>query len=80
MNLKWIKDLSDDERKEFKESRLASQLVLTKLKALLEEELEQSIKETSSEKNYEKPSWAFLQAHKLGEQEALRKVIKLLED
>jgi len=44
----------------------------------LEEILRRKIKEGSSEKDYENPSWAFLQADRIGYNRAIKEVISLI--
>jgi len=77
---KWVKHLkTDDERKEFLAKLVASKDVLERLQKLLEEDLKSSSTQSLSKEKYECPNWPYLQADKVGEERALRKVIKIID-
>lgn len=80
MNLKITKGLDAERKKEMKEAFLASLTIRQRLCEVLKEELEESVKAMSRSTAFESPAWAEYQAFRLGEQEALRKMISLLED
>lgn len=80
MNLKITKGLEEQRKKEIKEAFIASHTIRERLRQVVQEELDELIKEMARTQNFEKPAWAEYQAYHLGEQEALRKMIKLLED
>lgn len=80
MNMKLLKGLPRELHDEFKQQYKESRTVIEQLVATLEAELEESIRETSKKDKFYMPAWSEYVAHRLGEQEALRTVINLLKD
>ena len=80
MNIKITKGLETQRKKEIKEAYIASHTIRERLRSVLHEELDDSIKAMSKQVSFESPAWSEHQAFRLGEQEAIRKVIALLED
>lgn len=80
MNLKITKGLENQRKKEIKEAWIASHTIRERLREVLAEELDEIIREASRKSTFEKPAWSEYQAYNLGEQEALRKIINILED
>lgn len=79
MDLKWFAGLSDQERKELKQQLIESRNVLERLDKILNKALKDSVEEMSKKDKFFMPAWSEYTAHALGEQEALRTVIKLLK-
>lgn len=76
----WTKHLkTPEEREKFLKTLRNSQFILSRLKALIEERLEEKQSLEVNDKTYEIPSWSHKQAHINGAKEELRKTIKLLE-
>lgn len=79
-NTKWFKGLTKEQQAEMKEQLVASKNVMSRLSLLLSNELEESYKSMAKESNFTLPAWSEHQAYLLGEQEALRKFIKMIEE
>jgi len=78
LSSQWTNGLPPKDKTEFKKRIVASRDVLNRLKKMLEEDLQASLKEAAKEDNYSLPAWSEFQAAKLGEQKKLRMVIDLL--
>lgn len=77
MQTQWFSHLPKDKHEEVKKIVLGSTKVLDILHNIV---YNMSIVESKpSTKDYDSPSWAYLQAHKNGRIEALREIAKLLE-
>lgn len=79
MNTRWLKAYKESERAAAKQQIKNAKLVLEQLAVLVQEDLDQSIKEMSSRKHFESFSWEDKMAHYLGEQTALRSIISLID-
>lgn len=74
-----IERLLDDTQKErVKEALPFATPFLNALTSRLEKEIEDSIKEDESIKDFESPSWALLKAERLGYRRGIRKVLDIL--
>ena len=80
MNVKWTKGLDKQQTIEMKTNFIESRLTRERLKKILEDELDGSIKEASSKEHFFMPAWSEYQASLLGEQRAYRKLINLIEE
>lgn len=80
MNLKITKGLEAQRKKEIKEAFISAATIRERLREVIGDDLEDSVKAMAKEAKFDKPAWAEYQAYRLGEQEALRKMIALLED
>lgn len=78
MNLRWLKGLQEKDKAVMKARVMESHDVLTQLTSILEADLETSYTQMAKEGKYESPAWSEYQAHKLGEQACLRKLLELL--
>lgn len=79
MNKKWISHLkTKEEREKFKQYLFSCNDGLHRLSEILSEELESTVKDMSTEDNYDSPAWAEQQADRLGKIRTLRKVIDLI--
>ena len=77
---KWVKNLKTDQSKqEFLAKLMASKDVLLRLSALIEEDLAASDTNALNKDKYDCANWAYLQADKVGEQRALKKVLKIID-
>ena len=73
---RWTQHLSnEDEKLRFKSSVLGSKVVLQRLGDILDEMDKGAIQAELSPSNYDKPSWAYKQAHNNG----LRHAISLIK-
>lgn len=80
-NSTWFKKCKTErEKKELRADIANARYVLNTLHAILEGYIASSQSRQSDENNYEKPSWAYLQADKIGEIRAFNKVISLIEE
>lgn len=71
----WLKHLSDPDHRENLEKTIRNNSVLFKRVLDILAEMEQSIlSEERTKTQYETPSWAYLQAHKNGSLETLKKL------
>lgn len=74
---KWFKICNDEsEREELQELLSNNSVIVTKLKEIIESEL--SASQVSVRSDYDKPSWAYYQAHKNGEIDMLNKILNIL--
>lgn len=76
LNTRWTKGLQGEKKDNLEKLVRNSHIVLSRLKDILEEDLEsfQKVGET----DYESPGWAYLQAHMNGKQDYARQVLRLL--
>lgn len=80
MNIKWTRGLDVKQAKELKAQIADARPVLQRLVKLLEDELEQSRKEMANKDNFFMPAWSEYQAHRLGEQEAIKMLIEFIKE
>jgi uncharacterized protein YdhG (YjbR/CyaY superfamily) len=80
MNLKITKGLEAQRKKEIKEAYISAHTIRERLREILEQEIQDLYKKMATEANFDKPAWSQHHAYLLGESEALRKLINLLED
>lgn len=78
MYLKWAK--TEEEKKTFVGQALAAQPFIKKLINILEKDYDALEEQRVSREQYDKSSWPFYQADKIGEQRAYKKIIKLLNN
>lgn len=79
ISTRWTKHLkAKADKEEFRKEVIASRHVLKVLKSLLEEDLRASQTSQESEEGYALPSWPYKQADAIGEQRAIKKVIKMI--
>ena len=79
MQTQWFKSLKESDKASVKQQVKNAKPVLDRLAKLLQEDLEFSIKQMSSRNNFDSPSWDSKMAHYLGEQTALRSILKLID-
>jgi hypothetical protein len=77
LNTRWTKGLQGEKKEGLEKLVRNSHIVLSRLKTILEEDLEffQKVVET----DYDSPSWHFRQAHLNGKQDYARQMLRLLE-
>lgn len=80
MKTTWTKGLDAKDQDELKGDFLSSRLVRHRLKALLEDKINESVKGSRNKDSYESPSWAYLQADARGYERALSEIISLISD
>lgn len=79
MQTRWLKYAKESDKASVKQQVKNAKPVLDRLAKLLNEELEKSMKDMSSRNNFESPAWDSKMAHYLGEQTALRSILKLID-
>jgi hypothetical protein len=79
MKLRWFKNLKESDKAVVKTQIKSSKPVLDRLAYLLQEDLEDSLRYMASRNNFDDPSWDNRMAHYLGEQSALRSILKLID-
>jgi len=77
LNTRWTKGLQGEKKENLEKLVRNSHIVLSRLKTILEEDLDALQK--VGEVDYEKPSWAFHQAHTNGKQDYARQMLRLFE-
>lgn len=78
MQTRWFKNLKESDKAPVKQQVKNAKPVLDRLAILLEEDLEFSQRMMASRNNFESPAWDNKMAHYLGEQTALRSILKLI--
>jgi len=76
LSLKWTKGLDESDKERTEKLIRNSGIVLSRLRDIIQEDLDNIQKET--EKDYDNPSWAYLQAHKNGKSDYARQMLSLL--
>jgi hypothetical protein len=80
MDSRWTKHIRDaGGQSEFLGKIRASTTIRDRLETLLKEELETLTTKSSQEKDFENPSWAYLQAFRNGKISTLRSILDLLD-
>jgi hypothetical protein len=79
MQTRWLKNLKESDKAPVKQQVKNAKPVLDRLAKLLEDDLEKSMRDMSSRNNFESPAWDNRMAHYLGEQTALRSILKLID-
>jgi hypothetical protein len=75
LSLAWTKHLSNDKEKEdFGSLVRNSTQVLSRLKAILEEELESQLKQETTLSDFSDPNWPYKQAFRNGSKATLNKL------
>ena len=77
ISTEWASNLKPEEREQFNNLVLGSKKVLDRAVEILYNRVKS--REVPSIKDYDSPSWPYLQADRLGELRALQEVIRLLE-
>jgi hypothetical protein len=77
ISTEWIRGLPKDEQEDFEKSLRHSTVVLSRLVALLDEQLKNLDRIENSVEVYDSPSWAYKQAHINGERSRLTKIRQL---
>jgi ABC-type microcin C transport system permease subunit YejB len=76
----WTRGLDPEVIKDITSNYLSSKLMRKRLIALLELKSKTNLGEMRNKISYESPSWAYLQADRMGYERALRDIIDLIED
>jgi hypothetical protein len=79
MQLRWFKNLKESDKASVKQQVKNAKPVLDRLAKLLQDDLEDSLKYMASRNNFDNPAWDNKMAHYLGEQTALRSILKLID-
>jgi hypothetical protein len=77
ISLAWVSNLKGQEREDFK-TLVTSSAVLERLKQILEGFEDEVSQNEASETDYRSSDWAYLQAHRNGKKEMLRKIYSLV--
>lgn len=76
----WTRGLEADAHPEMKQMFKESLVVRKRLQVLLEEKLDESIKESRSKANYASAAWPYKQADHRGYERALAEVISMISE
>ena len=79
ISTRWCAGMSTEDKDRFRKELKGSISVLERLSVLLEDDLRKSVKDAGLEAKYELAAWPHFQAHKLGEQNSLRKLLELID-
>lgn len=80
MKSRWFNSLEADERNELEREFKSCVRVREKIIEILTKDVESLQNSMGNEKDYNSPSWPYIQADKLGEVKALKKLISLFEN
>lgn len=80
MKLSWTQGLEEQEKLDVVHNYKESVVMRRRLRALLDNLIDENLASARRETNYDSPSWGYHQADKLGYERALIKVLDLLED
>lgn len=72
---RWFKGMPTKDKERFRKELKASISVLERLSEIMKDDLMKSHADSGSVANYSMPAWSQYQAHKLGEQATLLKLI-----
>ncbi len=75
---RWFNGLTTTEQDILRKEIKQSVAVLERLSHILEDDLRRSVLRATEEMNFTSPSWPYQQAHKLGEQACLRKLLEFI--
>ena len=76
---RWIKKAKTQEQKKEVMLKITSAIpALEMLADMIKDDIENKRKKTVSKDRYQEPSWAYYQADSVGEERALRSILKLL--
>jgi hypothetical protein len=78
ISLTWVKNLPEDKAKDFEIVLRNSTMILGRLKAILQEELQNTYNDETM-KDFEDPNWSHKQAFRNGDRSRIRKTLNLLE-
>lgn len=79
MKTSWTQGLEPERTKDVRANFKEALVLRKRLKELLEDKVEASLRKGRSESSYESPSWAYLQADQKGYERALFEIISLIE-
>ena len=75
----WFAGLDERKAGEVKASLYASEVVMKRLRQMLEKRIEASYQAQRSETNYNDPNWSLKQADYIGSQRAMKEVLDLID-
>ena len=75
----WFAGLDKQKAGEVKASLYASEVVMKRLRHIVERRIEASYQAQRSETNYNDPNWALKQADYIGHQRALKEILDLID-
>lgn len=75
----WFNGLDERKAGEVKASLLASEVVMKRLKVMLEKRIEESYQAQRSNSNYNDPNWPLKQADYIGTQRTLKEILDLID-
>lgn len=80
MKLSWTKGLDEQLQKDVVQNFKEAAVMRRRMKVLLLEKIDASVKEGRLKELYESPSWPYLQADKRGYERAMQEIIDLISD
>jgi hypothetical protein len=78
LNLVWTKNLPSTKKKEFEATLRNSTFVLSRLRDILDEEMEVLDRQETTISDFDHPNWSHKQAYRNGERARIRKMRDLL--
>ena len=76
----WTRGLESDVHPEMKQLFKESLVIRERLRVLLEEKIEESVKESRSKANYASAAWPYKQADHRGYERALAEIISIISE
>lgn len=78
LDSRWLRDVDKADKAKFEQAIRNDTLVLGRLLAILENELDVSERIEESEAQFDNPNWQYLVAYRAGQRNQLKKVMTLL--
>lgn len=79
MQTRWFKGLEEQQKNDLQLQLKASQNIFSRLSALIEDDIQASMKAQESKDLYDSPSWAMTQADHIGELRAYKRILRLIK-
>jgi hypothetical protein len=79
LSLEWTKHLSKEDKEDFEAYIRNSTQIVERLRNILDSYELQTMDSQADEKSYDSPSWEYLQAHRNGKLEMIRRIKKLTD-
>lgn len=76
----WTKGLESNQQPEMKQQFKEALVVRKRLQALLEEKIDESVRESRGKAGYASPAWPYKQADHRGYERALAEVISMISE
>lgn len=80
MDSRWLKGLEDKDKESFRRKLVGAKKIFSKQKEIIDADIEKELHKMLSEEDFEKASWAELQAYRNGKIKAYKDVISLINN